>query len=69
MWHTAEMTVRIVALAAVTLMMPVVRALDSQTAAPGGDTPLQISHRARAAAPGEVILVDIRAKALAKAPR
>ena len=37
-----------------------------RTPAPGGDTPLQISHRARAAAPGEVVLVDIRAKALAK---
>ncbi len=40
------------------------RGVSPQTAAAGGDTPLQISHRARAAAPGEVVLVDIRAKAL-----
>jgi len=58
------MIVRIVALAAVTLLMPAVQPSDPQTAAAGGDTPLHISHRARAAAPGEVILVDIRAKAL-----
>lgn len=58
------MIVRIVGLAAaVTLALQVPGAAVSQTAPPAGDAQLQISHRARASAPGEVVLVDIRTRA------
>jgi len=64
MWQTAEMMVRIVFLATTALLtLQAGGAAAPQTAAAGGLAPLQISHRARAAAPGEVLLVDIRAKA------
>ncbi len=64
MWQTAEMIVRSPSLAAtLALALQVVGAAGPQTAAPGGDAPLQISHRARAVAPGEVVLVDIRTSA------
>ena len=63
MWQTAEMMVRIAFLAATVVMAPQPGgAIAPQTAVAGGLEHLQISHRARAAAPGEVVLVDIRSK-------
>jgi murein DD-endopeptidase MepM/ murein hydrolase activator NlpD len=65
MWQTAAMMVRIVFLATTALFaLQAGGAAAPQTAVPGGVEPLQITHRARAAAPGEVVLVDIRAQAL-----
>ncbi len=56
------MMVRTIAVAAVvTIALQVAGASGRQTA-PDSDAPLQISHRARAAAPGEVVLVDIRTR-------
>ena len=56
------MIVRILSLATgIAVALQVVGASGPQKPAVSGDSPLQISHRARAVAPGEVVLVDIRA--------
>ena len=57
-----EMTVRIPSLAAwLAIALQVVAASDPQLPERGNQA-LQISHRARAVAPGEVVLVDVRAR-------
>ncbi len=59
------MIVRTVSLAvAIAVALQVVGAARAQRPAVSGDSPLHISHRARVVAPGEVVLVDIRAAAL-----
>ena len=58
-----DMTVRTHTLAAgLALALHIAGASGAQRASGTGDPPLQISHRARAVAPGEVVLVDLKAK-------
>ena len=62
------MIVRNVSLAtAVVIALQVVGASGSRQPPAGGDAPLQVSHRARAVAPGEVVIVDIRTRAASAA--
>jgi murein DD-endopeptidase MepM/ murein hydrolase activator NlpD len=59
-----EMTVRILCLAtALATALQVVPTPGPQKLPASADSPLRLSHRARAVAPGEVVLVDVRAQA------
>lgn len=59
-----EMTVRILSLAAgLVIALQVVPARSGTQNPASDDSPLQIAHRARAVAPGEVVLVDVRSQA------
>ena len=65
-WRSAMQTQRVMskliaAAIAISVVLPVWGASRSQKPTGSGDPSLQISHRARAVAPGEVVVVDVRA--------